>query len=117
MSSASKKLFSPTKLCDKSEAISFSLRFSISFMGRDSTENKQKSTSRSSAPALCFSQSNQSPVFRLPNFLTEQRKHKDELHRVATLKLALDVAILGTVYPLRRLAAQARGYPYLRKTH
>jgi len=37
--------------------------------------------------------------------------------RVASLKLALDAAILGTVYPLPRVAAEALGCPYLREIH
>lgn len=37
--------------------------------------------------------------------------------RVASLKLAWDVAVLGRVYHLPRVAAQAPGYPYPRKIH
>ena len=92
------------------------MRFSINFMGTDCIKNKPKSTFRSSAPALCYSQSLQSPVFSFPNFLTKPRKTRMNF-RVASLKLASDVAILGTVYHLPRVAAQAPGYPYLRKIH
>ena len=92
------------------------MRFSINFIGRDCIKNKPKSTFRSSAPALCYSQSLQSPVFSFPDFLTKLRKTRMNF-RVGSLKLALDVAILGTVYHLPRVAAQVPGYPYLRQIH
>lgn len=115
MSSAPKKLFFLPRLCDKNEAISFSVIFSMNIMRRGSINSNAKSTFWSSAPALCCSQSLQT-VLGFSNFLSKLRKTWMNF-RAASLKLTLDVAILGTVYHLHRVAAQVPGYPYLSKIH
>lgn len=75
MSSAPKKLFFLSRLCDKNEAISFSVIFSMNLMRRGSINSKPKSTFQSSAPTLCYSQSSQT-VLSFSNFLTKLRKIK-----------------------------------------
>lgn len=105
MSPAPKKLFSLPRLCDKNEAISFSVVFSMNLMRRGSINSKLKSTFWSSAPALCCSLSLQT-VLSFFNVLTMPRKTRMNF-RAASLKLTLDVAILGAVYHLHRVAAQA----------
>lgn len=100
MSLAPKKLVSLPRLCDKNEAISFSVMFFMNLMRRSSINSKPKSTFWSSAPTLCYSQNLQT-VLSFSNFLTKPRKTWMNL-RITSLRPTWHVAILWAVCHLLR---------------